>query len=159
VIIPVSKPVIMPVFSRFVQVLALVTMLAFSGTAQADPEIPEYGIGAGWYSSIGLGAHVNVENAIVPGVGLRGRIGLNGGEIAALMRLEVLYGFSGFVTLGAGYETRYSQPTLNGSLGLEYRPEFLPEFSIWGEYRSYWTPVATSNGTGWAFGLTYWFRP
>jgi hypothetical protein len=155
---------IRPVFSRFRQVLfALICASSFGSIALADPKtpdptIPEFGVGAGYYGWIGIGGHVIVENILAPGVGLRTRGGLNGVEITGLMRLEILYGFSGFVTLGGGYNVPIGQPVVAGSLGLEYRPEFLPEFSVWGEYTSFWNPGYTQSYTAWAFGLSYWFR-
>ena len=138
--------------------LALTCVFGLGSMAQADPRIPEFGVGAGYYGWIGIGGHVNVENILAPGVGFRARGGLNGVEITGLLRLEILYGFSGFVTLGGGYNVPIGQPVVSGSLGLEYRPEFLPEISIWGEYTSYWAPTYTSSRTDWAFGLSYWFR-
>jgi hypothetical protein len=153
-----------PVFSRFRQVLlALICVSSVGSIAQADPNtpdptIPEFGVGAGFYGWIGIGGHVIVENILAPGVGLRVRGGLEGVEITGLLRLEILYGFSGFVTLGGGYNVPIGQPVVAGSLGLEYRPEFAPEFSIWTEYTSYWSPTNITNGTVTAFGLSYWFR-
>ena len=143
--------------------LPLVCALSLGSIALADPtipdpSIPEFGVGAGYYGWIGIGGHVIVENILAPGVGLRVRGGLEGVEITGLLRLEILYGFSGFVTLGGGYNVPIGQPVVAGSLGLEYRPEFAPEFSVWGEYTSYWAPTYPNNGTTWAFGLSYWFR-
>lgn len=148
-----------PLFSRLRQVvIALILVSSFGSIAQADPTIPEFGVGAGFYGWIGIGGHVIVENILAPSVGLRVRGGLEGVEITGLMRLEILYGFSGFVTLGGGYNVPIGQPVVAGSLGLEYRPEFAPEFSIWGEYTSFWNPGIISSHTVWAFGLSYWFR-
>jgi hypothetical protein len=145
--------------SRFRRVLCrLILVMGFGSVAQADPRIPEFGVGAGYYGWIGIGGHVNVENILAPGVGIRTRGGLNGVEITGLLRLEILYGFSGFVTLGGGYNVPIGQPVVVGSLGLEYRPEFASEFSIWTEYTSYWSPTNITNGTVTAFGLSYWFR-
>ena len=138
--------------------LALTCVFGFGSMAQADPRIPEFGVGAGYYGWIGIGGHVNVENILAPGVGFRARGGLEGVEITGLLRLEILYGFSGFVTLGGGYNVPKGQPVVSGSLGLEYRPEFFPELSIWGEYTSFWFPTYSPSGTDWAFGLSYWFR-
>ena len=83
--------------------LALTCVFGFGSMAHADPRIPEFGVGAGYYGWIGIGGHVNVENILAPGVGFRARGGLEGVEITGLLRLEILYGFSGFVTLGGGY--------------------------------------------------------
>jgi hypothetical protein len=147
------------VSSRFRQVLfALICASSLGSIAQADSNIPEFGVGAGYYGWIGIGGHVNVENILAPGVGFRVRGGLEGVEITGLLRLEILYGFSGFVTLGGGYNVPVGQPVVSGSLGLEYRPEFAPEFSIWAEYTSYWFATKPSSVTDWAFGLSYWFR-
>jgi hypothetical protein len=137
--------------------LALICVFGLGSMAQANPNIPEFGVGAGYYGWIGIGGHVNVENILAPGVGVRTRGGLNGVEISGLLRLEILYGFSGFVTLGGGYNVPIGQPVVAGSLGLEYRPEFFPGLSAWVEYTSYWSPTY-SPGTLWAFGLSYWFR-
>ena len=153
-----------PVFSGFRRILyALLCVSSLGSIAQAnpsipDPNIPEFGVGAGYYGWIGIGGHVIVENILAPGVGLRVRGGLEGVEITGLLRLEILYGVSGFVTLGGGYNVPIGQPVVAGSLGLEYRPEFAPEFSVWAEYTSYWAPTYPNNGTTWAFGLSYWFR-
>ena len=153
-----------PVFSRLRQVvIALICFSSLGSIAQADPNTPEsntveFGVGAGYYAWIGIGGHVNVENILAPGVGFRARGGLQGVEITGLLRLEILYGFSGFVTLGGGYNVPIGQPVVSGSLGLEYRPEFAHEFSVWGEYTSYWAPAYPSSYTAWAFGLSYWFR-
>jgi hypothetical protein len=155
---------IRPVFSRFRRVLlALICVSSLGSIANADPNtpdptIPEFGVGAGYYGWIGIGGHVNVENILAPGVGFRVRGGLEGVEITGLMRLEILYGVSGFVTLGGGYNVPIGQPVVSGSLGLEYRPEFAPEFSVWAEYTSFWNPGIISSYTVWAFGLSYWFR-
>jgi hypothetical protein len=151
-------PVMNPVCSRFKQILFSLMCVCLGSVAQADPAIPEFGVGAGYYGWIGIGGHVIVENILAPGVGLRTRGGLNGVEITGLLRLEILYGFSGFVSLGGGYNVPIGQPVVSGSLGLEYRPEFAPEFSIWAEYTSYWSPTNITNDTVTAFGLSYWFR-
>jgi hypothetical protein len=155
----VRAPVKMPVGSRVRRgLIPLVCAFGLGSVALADPSIPEFGVGAGYHSWIGIGAHVNLENILTPGVGVRVRGGLNGIEIAGLLRLEILYGFSGYVTVGGGYNVPFGQPVVSGSLGLEYRPEFLPEFSIWYEYGTYWYPTYSPSGTGFAVGLSYWFR-
>jgi hypothetical protein len=153
---PVFSEPMMKSFRRML--FALICVSSLGSIAQADPSIPEFGVGAGFYGWIGIGGHVNVENILAPGVGFRVRGGLEGVEITGLLRLEILYGFSGFVTLGGGYNIPVGQPVVSGSLGLEYRPEFAPEFSIWAEYTSYWFATKPSSQTLWAFGLSYWFR-
>jgi hypothetical protein len=153
---PVFSGPMMKSFRRML--FALICVSSLGSIAQADPNIPEFGVGAGYYGWIGIGGHVNVENILAPGVGFRARGGLEGVEITGLLRLEILYGFSGFVSLGGGYNVPIGQPVVSGSLGLEYRPEFAPEFSVWGEYTSFWNPAYPSSDTAWAFGLSYWFR-
>lgn len=117
---------------RFVRV-ALVGFGLASSAAAAD-----FSVGVGYLGAAGWGAQATASNLLAPGVGLQLRAGLGvplpgasqapsgAMELNALLDVEFLSGVTGRLSFGIGLDFRAFW-LLQGRIGLEYRPNFLPE--------------------------------